>query len=107
MISFLSVKEWACVDDCKEDIKNHNITCDLTYSNRKSPLQRFYDPTTKDHYIVIRTLKNKIIKIKNPLVSYKYLMYSVIFDEKLRGIAIYIDKKGNVNVLIVGRIRCW
>ena len=46
MISFLSIKEWACVDDCKEYIKNHNITCDLTYSNKKSPLQRFYDPTT-------------------------------------------------------------
>ena len=101
MISFLSIKEWACVDDCKEYIKNHNITCDLTYSNRKSPLQRFYDPTTKDYYIAIRTLKNKIIKIKNPLASNKYLMYSVIFDEKLRAIAIYIDKKGNEKSKII------
>ena len=101
MISFLSIKEWACVDDCKEYIQNHNITCDLTYLNHKSPLQRFYDPTTKDYYIAIRTLKNKIIKIKNPLVSNKYLMYSVIFDEKLRAIAIYIDKKGNIKSKII------
>ena len=101
MISFLSIKEWACVDDCKEYIQNHNITCDLTSLNHKSPLQRFYDPTTKDYYIAIRTLKNKIIKIKNPLVSNKYLMYSVIFDEKLRAIAIYIDKKGNIKSKII------
>lgn len=101
MISFLSIKEWACVDDCKEYIQNHNITCDLIHSNRKSPLQRFYDPITKDYYITIRTLKNKIIKIKNPLASNKYLMYSVIFDEKLRGITIYIDKKGNVKSKII------
>lgn len=101
MISFLSIKEWACVDDCKEYIQNHNITCDLTSLNHKSPLQRFYDPVTKDYYIAIRTLKNKIIKIKNPLVSNKYLMYSVIFDEKLRAIAIYIDKKGNEKSKII------
>ena len=101
MISFLSIKEWACVDDCKEYIQNHNITCDLTYLNHKSPLQRFYDPVTKDYYIAIRTLKNKIIKIKNPLASNKYLMYSVIFDEKLRAIAIYIDKKGNIKSKII------
>lgn len=101
MISFLSVKEYYCVDDCKEYIKNHNITCDLTSLNRKSPLQRFYDPITKDYYITIRTLKNKIIKIKNPLISNKYLMYSVIFDEKLRAIAIYIDKRGDVKSRII------
>ena len=51
MISFLSIKEWVCVDDCKEYIQNHNITCDLTSLNHKSPLQRFYDPVTKDYYI--------------------------------------------------------
>lgn len=101
MISFLSVKEYYCVEDCKDYIKNHNITCDLTYLNHKSPLQRFYDPVTKDYYIVIRTLKNKIIKIKNPLASNKYLMYSAIFDEKLRAIAIYIDKKGNIKSKII------
>lgn len=101
MISFLSLKEWACVDDCKEYIQNHNITCDLTSLNHKSPLQRFYDPVTKDYYIAIRTLKNRIIKIKNLLASNKCLMYSVIFDEKLRAIAIYIDKKGNVKSKII------
>ena len=101
MISFLSIKEWACVDDCKEYIKNHNITCDLTSLNHKSPLQRFYDPVTKDYYIAIRTLKNKIKKKKNPLASNKYLMYSVIYDEKLRAIAIYIDKKENVKSRII------
>lgn len=105
MISFLSLKEWICIDVFKEYIKNHNITCDLIYSNTKSPLQRFYDPITKDHYITIRTLKDNTIKIKtnkyNLLVNNKYLMYSVIYDTKLRGIAIYIDKKGNVKSKIV------
>ncbi|TWO22614.1 hypothetical protein YZ82_01480 [Campylobacter hyointestinalis] len=105
MISFLSLKEWVCVDIFKEYIKNHNITCDLTYSNKKSPLQRFYDPITKDYYIAIRTLKDNIIKVKinryNLLVNNKYLMYSVIYDTKLRGIGIYIDKKGNIKSKII------
>ena len=101
MISFLSVKEYYCVEDCKDYIYYHTTTCDLIHSNRKSPLQRFYDPVTKDYYIAIRTLKNKIIKIKNPLISNKYLMYSVIYDDKLRAIAIYIDKKGNIKSRII------
>lgn len=101
MISFLSTKEYYCVEDCKDYIYYHITTCDRVFSNHKSPIQRFYDPTTKDHYIAIRTLKNKIIKIKNPLLNYKYLMYSVIYDTKLRGIAIYIDKKGDVKSRII------
>ncbi|EAI8859742.1 hypothetical protein ACWZUH_000035 [Campylobacter fetus] len=100
MISFLSLKEWVCMDSCKEYIEKFSTTCDLIYSNKKSPLQRFYDPITKDYYIAIRTLKEKIIKIKinkyKLLVNNKYLMYSVIYDTKLRAIGIYIDKKGNI-----------
>ena len=101
MISFLSVKEYYCVEDCKDYIYYHTTTCDRVFSNHKSPLQRFYDPVTKDYYITIRTLKNKIIKIKNPLASNKYLMYSVIYDTKLRAIAIYIDKRGDVKSKII------